>query len=262
MTEPDRSPFAEAAPYYRYRAPYPPACFEHIRAAFGLDATCRVLDLGCGPGTLSIPLSRIAGEVVALDPDAGMLAQGEADAADRRNIRWLLGHAENLSPTLGTFRVVTMGQSFHWMERDRVLKALATIVEDGGGLALFNPGKRRPQESWEETANQVVTAFLGKRPRDPRANPQEPGHEPSLLRSKYFHHFEACEFQSEIVRDIPSILGNLYSSSGAAKSLFGTRVAEFERALTDALLKQNPSGVFHERLETEVMIVPKQAGAI
>jgi SAM-dependent methyltransferase len=253
-----RSPFAEAAPYYRFRAPYPSSCFEFLRTAYGLDATRRVLDLGCGPGTLAMPLSRIAGEVVAVDLDPGMLAQGQADCTEEHNIRWLQGRAEDLSPALGTFRLATLGQSFHWMDRDRVLKTLSILVEDGGGLALFNPGKRRPQESWEETASAVVTAFLGKRPRDPRANPQEPAHEPALLRSEYFSRFETREFPGEIVRDIPSILGNLYSSSGAAKSLFGDRAAEFERALGDALLTLNPSGVFRERLETEVMIVPKK----
>jgi SAM-dependent methyltransferase len=253
------SPFAEAAPYYRFRAPYPPACFHYLRAACELDATRRVLDLGCGPGTLAIPLSRIAGEVVAVDPDSGMLAQGRADSAGARNISWLRGRAEDLSPALGRFRVATLGQSFHWMDRDRVLQILATMTEDGGGLALFNPGKRRPQESWEETAGAVVIGFLGKRPRDPRANPQEPAHEPALLRSDCFSHFETRAFPGEIVRDIPSILGNLYSSSGAAKSLFGDRLAEFEHALRDALLTLNPLGVFHEHLETEVMIVRKRS---
>jgi SAM-dependent methyltransferase len=255
----ERSPFAEAAPYYRFRAPYPSACFDHVRDAFGLDRTHRALDLGCGPGTLSIPFSHIAGEVVAADPDPGMLAQGRADSAGRANIAWLEGRAEDLPPRLGTFRVVTMGQSFHWMNRDAVLNILSGVVADGGGLALFNPGKRRPQESWEITAATVVTRFLGKRPRDPRANPREPAHEPALLRSAHFSHFESREFASEIVRDIPSILGNLYSSSGAAKSLFGDRRGEFEDALHAALLEFNSSGVFHEHLETEVMIVRKRS---
>lgn len=255
----DRSPFADTAPYYRFRAPYPAACFDHVREVFGLDGESRVLDLGCGPGTLSIPFSRFVGEVVAVDPDAGMLAQGRADGADRPNIRWLHGRAEELSPSLGTFRVVTLGQSFHWMERDRVLTLLSTLVEDGGGLALINPGGRRPQESWEETANAVVTAFLGKRPRHPGANPQEPEHEPALRRSKHFSDFTVREFHSEIVRDIASIQGYLYSTSGAAKPLFGDRTAEFERALRDALLKLNPSGIFRERLETEVQIAPRIA---
>ena len=258
MADIDRAPFAEAAPYYHFRAPYPVACFDYLSEAFGLDAACRVLDLGCGPGTLTVPLARIAGEVVALDPDPGMLAQGQADAADARNIRWLEGRAEDLTPALGTFRVVTMGQSFHWMDRDRVLKLLAPMIEDGGGLALFNTGKRRPQESWEMTAGAVVMSFLGRRPRDPRANPHEPAHEPALLRSEHFSHFESREFPGAIVRDIPSILGNLYSSSGAARSLFGDRIAEFEDALRAALLKLNPTGVFPERLETEVMLVPKK----
>ena len=36
----------------------------------------RALDLICGPGTIAIALSSIVGEVVAVDPDADMIAEG------------------------------------------------------------------------------------------------------------------------------------------------------------------------------------------
>ena len=256
MTE--TSPFAAAAPYYdRYRAPYPQGALDFIRASFDLDGRSRVLDLGCGPGTLAIPLSRTVAEVVAVDPDAGMLAEAArlAEQQDRRNIRWMHLRAEDVSPELGSFRAATLGQSFHWMDRDAVLRRLADLIEDGGGLALINPGKRRPQESWEPIAGAIVTKYLGVRPR--QANP-EPEHEPSLRRSIHFSEFTSREFPSEIVRDIPSILGCLYSTSGAAKPLFGHRAASFEQELRAALTAANPDGVFRERLETEVMICRKR----
>jgi hypothetical protein len=44
--------------------------------------------------------------------------------------------------------------------------------------------------------------------------------------------------------------------STSPKSAFGERVALFECDLTEALLAVNPSGVFRERLETEVLIAP------
>jgi SAM-dependent methyltransferase len=254
----DTSPFDGAAPYYdRYRPPYPPEALNHIRASFNLDSRSRVLDLGCGPGTLAIPLSRTVAEVVAVDPDAGMLAEAEALAEQqaRRNIRWMRLRAEDISPELGLFRAATLGQSFHWMDRDAVLRQLADLIEGGGGLALINPGKRRPQESWEPIASSIVVKYLGVRPR--QANP-ELEHEPSLRRSAHFSDFTACEFASEIVRDADSILGCLYSTSGAAKPLFGDRAASFEQELRDALTTANPGGVFKERLETEVMICRKR----
>lgn len=221
----------------------------------------RVLDLGCGPGILSIPLSLSAAEVVAIDPEEGMLAEGRnlAIARGRGNIRWMRAAAEDVSTDLGSFGVVTMGQSFHWMKRDLVLERLSEIVEDGGGLDLVNPGKRRPQEGWEAAAGQVVTKFLGRRERHANVSP-EPEHEPSLRRSAFFSHFTSREFPSEITRDIPSILGCLYSSTGAAKPLFGDKSAEFEAELSEALLRINPTGVFREQLETEVLIAPKSIG--
>lgn len=253
-------PFAGTAPFYRFRVPYPPEVFAFLRTEFGLEPPVRVLDLGSGPGTLSIPLSRLAGEVVALDIDSAMLAEGErqAAAAGRTNIHWLCARAEDVSSELGRFRLVTLGQSFHWMDRDGVLRRLAPLVEDGGGLALVAPGRRRPQESWEALAQSVVAKYLGPRDRHPGMNP-EPENEPALRRSEGFALAGAREFPSWIERDAAAILGWVYSSSTSARHRFGQRAADFEADLAHALLRANPSGIFRERVETEVVVVRKRA---
>lgn len=41
------------------------------------------------------------------------------------------------------------------------------INTNRGGLALVNPGKRRPHESREPVADQIVARFLGPRTRHP-----------------------------------------------------------------------------------------------
>jgi ubiquinone/menaquinone biosynthesis C-methylase UbiE len=253
----DASPFAGTARYYdRFRAPYAQAAFDFIVETYDLGVRARVLDLGCGPGTIAIPLSSGVAEVVAVDPDADMISVGRRLAASRRcqNIQWLQSRAEDISPGEGPFQVATIGQAFHWMDRDEVLRKLAILVTDGGGLALLNPGKRRPQESWEPTANQVVDKFLGPRTRHPRSNPQEPEHEPALRRSEYFSQFTAHEFPGTITRDVHSIIGCVYSLSNSARPLFGDKAGAFEAELSEALLRLNPAGVFHEQVETEVVI--------
>jgi ubiquinone/menaquinone biosynthesis C-methylase UbiE len=253
------SPFAGTAAYYhRFRPPYAPAAIDFVATTFHLDHSAHALDLGCGPGTLAIPLSRVAGEVTALDVDAGMLAEARrlAAARGRTNIRWFERPAEQTSLALGRFRLATLGQSFHWMDRDAVLQRLGQVIEDGGGLALINPGARRPQESWEPVLEEVVTSFLGPRRLHPRRNP-EPTHQPALRRSKHFARFTEHEFANEITRDIASITGCAYSFSYAARHRFGDRAPEFETALAEALLARNPTGVFHERLETEVLVAMK-----
>ncbi|WP_311028650.1 class I SAM-dependent methyltransferase [Mesorhizobium koreense] len=254
-------PFADAAQYYdRFRAPYPKAALDFIVEAFALSEKVRALDLGCGPGTIAIPLSYDAREVVAVDPDANMVAEARrlAAAKNRQNIQWLQSRAEDIALGARSFRVATIGQAFHWMNRDDVLRKLAILIEDGGGLALVNPGKRRPQESWEPIANQTVARFLGPRTRHPQSNPQEPANEPSLRRSQYFSEFTAHEFPSTITRDINSIIRCVYSLSSSTKPYFGDNVEAFEAELSAALLTRNPAGVFYEQIETEVVIAHKK----
>jgi len=144
------------------------------------------------------------------------------------------------------------------MDRDEVLRKLAILLADGGGLALVNAGKRRPQESWEPIADQIVAKFLGPRTRHPKSNPQEPEHEPALVRSEYFSNFTAHEFPSTITRDINSIIGCVYSISSSARPLFVGDANAFEAKLTKTLLSLNPAGVFNEQVETEVIIAPKR----
>jgi ubiquinone/menaquinone biosynthesis C-methylase UbiE len=259
---PGPSPFAGAAAYYdRFRAPYASAAIDCVVEAYGLDASARVLDLGCGPGSLAIPLSRTVAEVVAVDPDAGMIAEGRRLAAEngRTNVQWLNAPAEEVSLQSGPFQAATIGQALHWMDRDAVLSRLGVLIADAGGLALVNPGKRRPQESWEPAAEAVITRFLGPRTRHPKSNPREPTNEPALLRSEYFSQFTSQEFPSTITRDVASIIGCVYSISSSARPLFGEAAEAFEAALSKALFDMSPSGVFHERIETEVTLAPKRA---
>lgn len=258
----DPSQFVGTAPYYdRFRAPYAQTAIDFIVEHYDLNEGVCTLDLGCGPGTIAIPLSHVVTEVVAVDPDVDMIAEGQRLAAlrGRQNIQWLRSKAEDISLGSGPFRVATIGQAFHWMDRDEVLRKLAAFIADGGGLALVNPGRRRPQESWEPAANQIVAEFLGPRSRHPKSNPQEPENEPALVRSEYFSKFTAHEFPSTITRDINSIIGCVYSVSSSAKPLFGDQAKTFEAELTKALLSLNPAGIFNEQLETEVVIAPKRA---
>ena len=253
--------FSQVVAYYQFRVPYPPEAFEYMRDQCRLDKRSRVLDLGSGPGTVAIPMARMAGSVVALDPCQAMIDAGfaHARAAGLDNIEWLCLRAEDIGEELGQFDAATIGQAFHWMERDQVLQKLARMLEpQRGALILINPGKRRPQESWDAIANRVIDRYLGVRHRHVSMH-AEAEHEPALRRSVVFDRFTAREFAMGIDRDVHSIIGYVYSLSTSPRSAFGDRAPQFEQELTRALLAASPSGTFTERVETEVLIATAHA---
>ncbi|MHC5832335.1 MAG: class I SAM-dependent methyltransferase, partial [Nostoc sp.] len=98
--------------------------------------------LGTGPGLISIALRTRFEEVVALDPDADMIAEAKRQAAavKANNITWLEQGAELIDSSLGTFKLATIGRAFHWMERELVLERLYELLTDDGGLALLQTG--------------------------------------------------------------------------------------------------------------------------
>lgn len=132
-----------AAQYYsRYRPPYPSSLATVLQEAFQLDGTGRLLDLGSGPGPVAVALAHFCDSVVAMDPEPDMLQEGKvvAERAGVENIEWVCGSSEELSPKLGTFRLVTMGESFHWMDRRRTLDALHELIDFAGGVAVLGRG--------------------------------------------------------------------------------------------------------------------------
>ena len=202
-----------------------------------------------------------------MDPDPDMIAVGRQLSHDSniRNMTWLTAGSRDLSSDLGRFRLVTMGQSFHWMDRDQVLNDLFPMVEDAGGIALLGPGHGMvfvgngppgPEESWEETARSLMKAHGVERHRHPKSNPDEPRHEHAILRSR-FQIGEYHEFEFELLRAPDDVLGQLYSMSGDLRGRLGNRRDAFERDMRAALTALWPSGQHIERLRTGVLVAVK-----
>src|SRR6476661_445003 len=95
----DASLFAGAAPHYvRGRLPYAPRLAEVLADTLGLDGRGRLLDVGCGPGTIALLCAHLFENVVGLDPDPGMLAEAARLAREREvmNASWVCRRAEEL----------------------------------------------------------------------------------------------------------------------------------------------------------------------
>src|SRR5437762_14357887 len=112
----DPSLFEGCAPYYEDgRVPYSPGLGAALRDALALDGTGRLLDLGCGPGTVTLALAPYFAEAIGLDADAGMIEEARRIAAREHvtNARFVQGRAEDLPGDLAPMRVATLAASFH-----------------------------------------------------------------------------------------------------------------------------------------------------
>src|SRR3954451_23002646 len=138
-----------AAHYGHGRPPYSYELESVLAHELSLDGSGRLLDVGCGPGVLTVRLAHLFEEAVGLDPDAGMLAEARRAAQTQGvpNVLWVEAVAEDLPGAApGPFRLVTFGQSFHWTDEARVAEAVFDMLEPGGAMALIvNTVQGRPE---------------------------------------------------------------------------------------------------------------------
>jgi SAM-dependent methyltransferase len=223
----DPTIYLGGAAHYRYGRPaYSPDLEAVLAQETGLDGSGRLLDVGCGPGVLTVRLAHLFAQAVGLDPDAGMLAEGCRAAEENRvmNVRWVQGLAEDLPAVApGPYRLVTFGQSFQWTDEQQVAETVYDMLEPGGALALV-----------------VHTVLVRTR----FGVPQQffvPGI-PDLL------------------RDSESVLSGYFSFSFAAPHLFGDRLDDFAGEVRALLAERSAEGIFWDWPgDTEVVMARKPA---
>ena len=261
----DPALFAGTASYYRrYRSHYPSETFAYLRERFQLGPKVRVLDLGCGTGRLTIPLAQLGCDVTGMDPDPAMLEEARVEVASSliprtAPLTWLVGSSWDLSPSLGSFHLVVMGQSFHWMDRDATVAALEPLIDPDGGIALIAPFDRSgpPTDELghaEDAIREVVAQFLGPRRRAGSGTYDHPiDHHERVLERSAFSNVESWRHPWNRSWTIDELTGHTLSLSWAAPPLFGERLPEFEEAVRARLAELYPSGLIHEESEVEVV---------
>ena len=112
----------------------------------GATEGTRVLEVGCGPGRLSIRLARRHGlEVTGLDLDAAMIERARANAGEEPGPSFLVGDVASLPFPDGSFDLVVSTLSMHhWADQAAGLAEIGRVLRPGARALVwdFRPGAR------------------------------------------------------------------------------------------------------------------------
>jgi len=225
-----------AAYYAAGRMAYPPELAAALATELGLDGTGTLLDVGCGPGSLTLLLAPKFARVIGVDADQEMLDEAVRQAAAQHvdNVSWQRMRAEDLPAKLPSVDVITFAQSFHWMNRPLVAAAVRPLVAPGGALVHVSATTHRGVATGEQgppwdAITELIETFLGpKRP----VPGDSPGNEDEIYRAAGFEDPRTIELPSRIVhRSADDIVAAVYSLSSSTPHLFGDQLPAFDRNL-------------------------------
>jgi len=272
----DETLYAGSAGFYAIgRLPYPEAMVDAIASELSLDGSGRLLDVGCGPGNVALLLSSLFETVVGVDPDHGMIEEAERQAERRgvANAEWHVLHAEDLPAGLGSFRVATFAQSFHWMDRQRVAERVSDMLERDGawvhvgatthrGVEEDSPPQPAPPRA---EIDELIRRYLGPTRRAGRGSLPDgtaAGEEEIMLAAGFADPTRVEVPRGEIfTRSTDEIVASVYSLSYAAPHLFGDQRARFEADLRNLLATASPTGVFRERARGIELVIWRKPAA-
>jgi ubiquinone/menaquinone biosynthesis C-methylase UbiE len=270
--------FEGTAEYYAVgRPPYSAQLADTIARELPLDGTGQLLDVGCGPGALELPLAPLFDHVTALDPEPGMLQAGQRRCQQARvaNVRWVQGVAEDIAAlNPGSWRAITFGQSFHRVRQLEVAEAVYDLLVPGGSLVLIShnavDGRPRPAnpgypEVPHTAVRKLILDYLGDGTRHYLAtwNEGQPECFEDTLSQTRFGGSRTiyAPGRPDLIRDIDIVVASYFSLSYAAPRWFGNRLADFESSLRHLLREYSPDGLFWDWPgDTELVIATKSTG--
>jgi SAM-dependent methyltransferase len=155
--------------YHEFRPKYPECLIDEAIGKSKLLASnpkARILEIGCGPGTLTLPLVRRGYNVVAIDPGSGMIPKARQVCQGYSNVEF---HQDSLKDYIqkakAPFEAIIAASSLHWAladdDKNRMIEQMASLLKDGGNLILL---WNFPLEPDDAVLNEVAEALGRPKP--------------------------------------------------------------------------------------------------
>jgi ubiquinone/menaquinone biosynthesis C-methylase UbiE len=245
-----------AAHYLSGRPAYSPRLIRRVAEACKLDGTQRLLDLGCGPGQLSLAFSSWVDTGVALDPEPEMLRIASGlGLGVAPNIEYRLGSSYDLSPEWGRFQIAVIGRAFHWMDRPDTLERLDKLIDPSGAVVLFATAHPTDASTpWLTQYRALLDEYAQADPaREQRKSDSWESHESVLFKSA-FASLERISIIEKRRVTLDSLIARALSMSSLSSERLGTRLDELVARVRSLLEAHAADGWLDERVESIALI--------
>lgn len=247
---------SSAAHYLAGRPAYAPRLTQLVARFTGLTTLHRMLDLGCGPGMLAGGFAPLAAEVLAMDPEPEMLRVAKSKFGGSGKIRFVRGSSYDLSPSMGHFRLVTMGRSFHWMDRAETLRVLNGMIEPDGAVALFdsNHSPGVPDNAWNPGYSALLRRYAAGDAEHARTRgPDWVRHEAFLLDSAFCQLDEISVIERRQV-SVEQLIDRAFSRSSTSPDRLGDTAPKLAAEIEALLRPLATEGLLQEVVATSALL--------
>jgi hypothetical protein len=195
-------------------------------------------------------------EVVAMDPEPEMLRVATKTFGHLGNIRFVRGSSDDLSAELGGFRLVVMGRSFHWMDREATLRRLDALVVTGGAVALFDTELRNeiPDNAWYSQFRALLARFGQQDPASVRRRTGGWSRHEAVLLDSTFSWLEGVIAIERRQVSVSQLVHRALSLSSVVPERVGDSTAHLEREIEELFQAVAPGGRLTEVVESSALV--------
>jgi ubiquinone/menaquinone biosynthesis C-methylase UbiE len=221
--------FTALADAYRKRPDYADAAIDAMLAIMGARKGDKICDVGAGLAHLTLMLIARGMNVIAVEPNDAMRANGIKRTKELTNVHWHEGTGEQTGQPSEGFDIVTFGSSFNACDRPAALKETARILKPRGWFAcLWN------HRNLDDPIQMQIEAIIKDRVRGYDYGSRREDQTAIINASSLFGrvvHLDSCVVHEQTIEDCVEAWrshSTLQRQTGAA---FGDVVASIEKYL-------------------------------
>jgi trans-aconitate methyltransferase len=171
-----RATFEEVAELYdRARPSYPEQLFHDLVAVAELPKAARIVEIGCGTGQATIPLAERGYRVTCVELGEQLAGVARRKLSRFPNVEVINADFETWQAPDAGFDAVVAFTAFHWIDEDVRYGKSASLLRDGGMLAVVKAQHVLPPEG-DPFFAEVQEDYEAVLPEDPATKAGAPSH--------------------------------------------------------------------------------------